>query len=971
MVRKAILNIVLLLVAYSLNAQLIRQPITNFSPRDFGQDVSAYTYSIAECDNGQIYVGTAYGVLQYDGVTWRFIPVKVGAAVTSVIAHKGRVYVGCHGDFGYLDPDEAGKFMFKSLASDLPLEDASFSAVWKILVLNDTLVFQAEESLFLYHNEAITIVKPEDSFHLAFVDDGTLYVRERSQGLMFFDGTRFNLLSGGEIFVNHGVFAILPFSSTRQLLVTREKGLWIREGVNYQRAVLSKELEKHLSEAELLGAIILDDANYALYSIKGGLFILDPELNLLANYNINNGLPTSEIRDLAQDHYGNLWLATQKGASRLQYISPFSIFDQSLGLYGNVKAVSKLAGRYVVGTNEGLFISQSQGLKAFEEVSAVRANIAAMQTTPSGLWIVTREGLWFYDGRTFLQINRVDLSSITYIPERNWIVTAGIGGVLIINEATKSVVLNIPDVRADSYGLAYEMVDYNQVCQIWMGTATSGVWQFRINSSSSYNYDYYSFEDGLPLDWVCAYQVGKEVLFATSKGMLQFISPLELYTLLGDESANVEDLRGYFDGVDFPKYSFDKAITAFLYNSSVSYVALDYHVNSVSMNDSVPSSFGFKTLELGRLNALNLVNNELLVGGDEGFAIVRHLGKADRSYLPPDLSIRAITIGIDSVVWYGDIPLEGKPIVIPYSLNNIQIDLASNYFDNGATALYSWRLKGVDNQLLRWTNQSTVTLSNLREGDYELILVAKNIYDQTSNELTLLFKVLPPWYRTWWAYLLYILISILLVYAIIHFNIRRLKEQNRRLEEIVKERTREVVEKKEQIEHILQDIQASINYAQRIQQALLPSRELIAESFPKNFIIFYPRDVVSGDFYWSTRIDEWVIITVADCTGHGVPGAFMSMLGISFLNEIVRKKEVVNAAEILDQLREAVIEALKQTGKQNEQKDGMDMSIAAINTKTRQCIWAGANNPLYIVRQGGEKLETPNAEDGKIGRAHV
>lgn len=961
--RKVILQAFFLFIVSSLSAQLIRQPITNFSPRDFGQDVSSYTYSIAECDNGLIYVGTAFGVLQYDGVAWRFIPVKVGAAVTSIGVHKGRVYIGCHGDFGYLTPNDSGKFYFKSLASDLPKEDVNFSAVWKVLVLNDTIVFQAEESLFLYHNQSVTIIKPEKSFHQAFVDAGQLYVRERSQGLMVFDGTRFNLVPGGEKFLDYGVFAILPYTQSGQLLITREIGLWIKEGSNYRKVTLSKELDNQLAEAELLGAIVLDDGNYALYSIKGGLYILNQELNLLASYNINNGLPTSEIRGIAQDHYGNIWLATQKGASRLQYTSPFSIFDQSMGLFGNVKDASKINGNYLVGTNEGLFISQKEGLKAFEEITTIKGNVTAMQSTPTGLWIATKEGLWFYNGKFFNQINRVDLSSIAYIPEKKWVVTAGLGGFLIIDELTKSVLLNIRDIRADSYGLAYEFLDYNQVCQIWMGTVSSGVWQFRIKNDHSYSYDFYNFEDGLPLDWVCAYQVGSQVLFATSKGMLRFISPMEIYGLLNDESVDVEDLRGYFDGVDFPKYSFDKAITAFSYSPKTSYIALDYHVNTVSITDSVPSSFGFRTLELGRLNSLRHIDDELLVGGDDGFAIVRQIGKSDREYLAPNLSVRSITLGIDSVVWYGDSPLNGKPFLVPYSLNNIQIDLASTYYDNGAKALYTWRIKGTDSQLMRWSPQSTVTLSNLREGNYEIVVVAKNIYDQTSNELTIVFRVLPPWFRTWWAYTLYVLLALALVYAIIQFNIRRLKEQNRRLEEIVKARTKEVVEQKEQIEHILQDIQASINYAQRIQQALLPSRELIADSFPKHFIIFHPRDVVSGDFYWSTKVDQWVIVTVADCTGHGVPGAFMSMLGISFLNEIVRKKEVVNAAMILDQLREAVIEALKQTGKQNEQKDGMDMCIAAINTETRQCLWAGANNPLYIVRQGVEKLELNDPEN--------
>ncbi|MBI4646551.1 MAG: SpoIIE family protein phosphatase [Bacteroidia bacterium] len=131
----------------------------------------------------------------------------------------------------------------------------------------------------------------------------------------------------------------------------------------------------------------------------------------------------------------------------------------------------------------------------------------------------------------------------------------------------------------------------------------------------------------------------------------------------------------------------------------------------------------------------------------------------------------------------------------------------------------------------------------------------------------------------------------------------------------------------------------------------------------EHFILFKPKDIVSGDFYWATCVNQWLIVTVTDCTGHGVPGAFMSMLAVSFLNEIVRKKEVTNAAMVLNHLRFSVIEAIKQSGKEGEQKDGMDMSLAVINTKTKQCQWTGANNPLWIIKNTARNKEYTDIAD--------
>ncbi|MBI4646475.1 MAG: SpoIIE family protein phosphatase [Bacteroidia bacterium] len=141
----------------------------------------------------------------------------------------------------------------------------------------------------------------------------------------------------------------------------------------------------------------------------------------------------------------------------------------------------------------------------------------------------------------------------------------------------------------------------------------------------------------------------------------------------------------------------------------------------------------------------------------------------------------------------------------------------------------------------------------------------------------------------------------------------------------------------------------SINYAKRIQTAVLPTGEYANSILGKHFILFKPKDIVSGDFYWGTRINEWLIFTVADCTGHGVPGAFMSMLGVSFLNEIVRRKKITKASQVLDHLRDSIIEALQQKGQSCEQKDGMDIVLCALNTTNNLLQYAGANNSLFIV----------------------
>jgi len=174
----------------------------------------------------------------------------------------------------------------------------------------------------------------------------------------------------------------------------------------------------------------------------------------------------------------------------------------------------------------------------------------------------------------------------------------------------------------------------------------------------------------------------------------------------------------------------------------------------------------------------------------------------------------------------------------------------------------------------------------------------------------------------------------------------------------IKKFENEAIEKnsfmKNQLEEIMTqniEITESIIYARKIQKAVLPPDSLFEQYFKEYFILFKPKQIVSGDFYWLVEKHNRIYISVADSTGHGVPGAFMSLLGISFLNEIINKPEILHANQILNRLRLHIIESLRQTGKAGGSKDGMDMSLCVINRETRQLEYAGAYNPIFIIRE--------------------
>ena len=188
---------------------------------------------------------------------------------------------------------------------------------------------------------------------------------------------------------------------------------------------------------------------------------------------------------------------------------------------------------------------------------------------------------------------------------------------------------------------------------------------------------------------------------------------------------------------------------------------------------------------------------------------------------------------------------------------------------------------------------------------------------------------------------------------------RELSDRNKMLWDMslsIEKERKHIQKLKNEIERQHKSVTDSIRYAKLIQNAVLPSQEILKESFQDVFLFWRPKDIVSGDFYWMKRIGDTVIFTVADCTGHGVPGAFMSMLGVAFLNEISVDIADATPAQILEEMRRRIIATLRQTTNPLEPKDGMDMAICVLNLKTMKMLFAGADNGMYLVR-GTELIE--------------
>ena len=333
--------------------------------------------------------------------------------------------------------------------------------------------------------------------------------------------------------------------------------------------------------------------------------------------------------------------------------------------------------------------------------------------------------------------------------------------------------------------------------------------------------------------------------------------------------------------------------------------------------------------------------NEVFFGGINGFNSFFPQKIIDNQHRPPiyftSFKVFEREIELDSNIAYK------KQLELSYKDRFFSFEFVGLDYNLPEKNLYSWKLEGLDEEWTPPTKRRYISYNNLPGGDYTLRIKASNNDGVWNNEgVVIHIKIIPPFWKTSWFYIACILLGAFIVYFYIKIREQKLKAEKHVLEQKVAERTSELQEKNK-------DILSSIQYAKRIQEAILPPVEEITKHFTNSFVFYQPKDIVSGDFYWFGVKKDKCILVAADCTGHGVPGAFMSMIGHNLLHQVIIKEGVLDPAEILKKLDKGVIKALKQN--EIDTKDGMDLSLIVYDKKENTLAYSGAYRPLYLFKK--------------------
>lgn len=734
---------------------------------------------------------------------------------------------------------------------------------------------------------------------------------------------------------------------------------------------------------------IAQDAKVAVVKIVANRLVTE-DIFLL---NQQAGTRNDKVSSIIEDHNDNLWVGYEStGAMRYSLKDgEYMHYDAHKGLnYSKVNALFEDRENNVwIATDLGLNQYQGEIFQLYNEADGLINNIvwAVIEDSKRNLWFGTNGGLSKLSMRYVQPGGSANNSIRNYtesigIPDKSilslfeaadgliWIGTAD-GGACSFNPKTEKVV-----VYNKSKGLPHQTVfsiNQDKNGDIWFGTRV-GASKLEVKTGKFTNY---TSDDGLG---------GNNIyrIYLDSKGRLWFAALggiLSMYdgnsfrsygkkegvdhkfilTISEDENKNIW-FGAYggglykFDGEKFENFDSDKGLFSNTPYSIINdlndklWIGTNLGIEKFDETSQTSTLYtkseGFWGVEVNPNAVCRDSYGNIWFGSIMG--AVKYNPKEDRGN-----DSEPITLISPPKVFFKEFPI---PAVneYAYNQNHLSFDFIGISLRNPQKVMYQYKLEGFDEEWSPFTTITNAVYSNLPPGKYTFQVKArndKNVWNTTATEFS--FVILPPFWQTWWFYTLMALIVILGWWFIDRFRTESLINQNKALEDKVRERTRELDIKNIELSTINKDITDSIRYAKRIQDGILPSDREIKRMFPQSFVFYKPKDIVSGDFYWFQELQtssSKKFLAAVDCTGHGVPGAFVSIVGYNGLNRVMQDFGMTDTGKILDNLSLMVESALHQND-ELDVKDGMDIALCCYDEESQTMHFSGANNGIYVVRE--------------------
>ena len=782
--------------------------ITNYRYQDYNAD--GVNWWATEDEKGVMYFANSKGILIYDGQHWDLVkPPGILETRSMTKGKDGKIYVATNGDLGYLAPGKKGKLEFISLKEKLPEDKRSFGIVWESNILGDgNILFRSNNRVFIWDYKTFRVIDSKEGFHVGNVVNGQYYCRIWTKGLSILKNDSFQVVPAGEKFAAERIYAMLPYDDKRILIGTRTQGLFLYDGKDF--TPFKTEADPYIFNTSLYGGLILSNGLISINTFNDGMVIIDKQGKLIQRIDKSVGLQDNSVDQVFEDSRGILWMPLFNGIAKIDLHSSLTYYSESMGLPAKtVFGVGADNGYIYAGTNNGLYmLDKSSNRFVKMQGTSGQSGAGYLKNGNDYLTGGAEKGLLKLSGNKAIPLiaganydfhvtqilrSKID-TTVLYCDLRN--------GLSILRYHPESGKYNI-ESYADGLSSAQGFLSETKNGNLWIVGDNPGELKLVkperkegkviINEKS---FEVYNYTKGLPRGNILLNEFENKTYFFSTRDSV-FVFDEKQDRFIRDISSFIKNLID-IDG-DGTTYSVvDQSGNSWANFGKGVFVKIKT-ANGIQKIVDAPFRELGKNYPVWNITT-SVDNNGKSVAwfsGREG--IIRYDGNLDETSGGSfNTIIRGINLNEDSV-YYSGFTLSADNAEFSHKWNSVQFHYAAPFFKKENETVFSTYLEGRDKGWSEWTRQTFREFGNLSAGTYTFHVKAKNIYDVESKDAIYSFSVLPAWYATWWAYVLYALAAIGIIYAIVRWRTRKLHEKHRELEKIVEQRTHELKQSVEEL----------------------------------------------------------------------------------------------------------------------------------------------------------------------------
>ena len=752
--------------------------ITNYSNSTYR--AHNQNWDISQSTDHIIFAANSDGLLEYDGANWRLLPLPNGQIVRSVLCDKpsrgaARVYVGGFGEFGFWENAPTGKMTYHSLSKGLEFKSTETEEIWHILKAGEAIYFQSFSYIYHYDGHSVTEIRAPGNFMYLRSVGNRQFIQLIDKGLYTLEGKTFSPLAGTEALSKTSVSSILPFENGKILIATAKHGLFLWESgkmIPWDIA-LTGELKKSI----LNKALRLKNGTYAFGTILNGLYIVSAEGELLSHFDLQNGLQNNTVLALYEDARQNLWLGLNKGLDMISLASPLSFYTRANNPLGTTYAAAVWNNRLYVGSNSGLYVKKWPSGDSFQLVPGLQGQVWDLKVLDGQLLCGHSEG-------TF-RITESQIEKISSIPGGWILLPIEAGGDKYLMQGTYT---GLHMYRKNNRGFwtylhrieKVPLIPIKGIVQdknghFWLSHAYKGLYRMQLSGNMKFAHEWKEFES--PGELLSEYSI--ELIPWKSRVVVRsgerFFTPTSQNNLVPDPDLKAETGEPY-------KIRLGMAGEWF-----------KIFRDRVVLNRPDGSSRSFDlALVRNSETIVPLTDRYYLFCLGNGYALLDRMNLNEVISKAVAPLIRKVTSLTNTSVSF---PITSRQS-IPDETRSIRIGYTLPLY--GHEILYQYRLKGLSSNWSDWTVQSFADFTNLAAGAYDF---------QVRNSLNPLvtsyaFEVLPHWYETGWAKLLFLMAGIMFLLSLLFWQEKRLDQHRKKLlaEQEEKLRQQEMAAEKKIIE---------------------------------------------------------------------------------------------------------------------------------------------------------------------------